>query len=824
MPRTTSPVDNAPDPKRRKIRKGTRSCWACKRRKVRCDFDDEPFTSDAHHDDATPAVCKGCRQRGTACVGQDFPEDSDPGSGFLPSQAAVGGVRQVGDRLGRMEALVERLVQTQTSGQSAREILHQSGLLGRPRSEGPGRCVNETGEGMLTPECSESDGPAYMNWYGRVVENGLERETLTDADTTPAATGSTPASGQHTRAGAGKYAYISKALMRVWPSEGDIDIICSVKVQIPSLLQRAFLKPFHKQSSTDMGPAAHARCPPPLDTHHPVIIARKLLHLAVMLQHLHPSLHKELEQLSVPHRELMRRMAEQSITLVTTNEELIGSLEGLECLALEGMYQGNCGNLRRSWLAFRRAVTLAQLMRIHKGIDSPSLRILELQTRQRIDPQHLWFRILYADRHLSLMLGLPAGTHVNHFASLPDPVDAAASNTDNSRPGDATLAAQDRLGYVHAMIAGRILERNEKDLGDEAFAMTQEIDLELQRATRTMPAQWWLTPSLVDVVATAQGSSARLLFCETARLVDQLYHYFLLTQLHLPYMLRLSTEARRYDYSKVACINASREILARYVAYRQVSVMAFTCRGADFFTFFASMTLLLGHLDSHQRGYSGGAASNHDSYLVHQRLADRGLVEKVLSYLEDLAALNSDMLSRQSADILRQMLVIEDDAADGGGVYSTSPAVKGEDCGTVSNDGAITWAVPYFGLIRIAKEGVSRPRAEVDEVRGATGQQAAKQPSGLAVGNTLLGGWQLGATAASTEMVAPNGAEEVVPEDLGPYETSGAQQTLMPGLTAEAEDWAFQGVDMAFFDRLMGGAVDPVTGAPGTEMGHGWSY
>lgn len=53
-----------PDTKRRKLRKGTKSCWDCKKRKVRCTFD---ATSDT--------VCIACRRRGAPCVGQDHPEE-----------------------------------------------------------------------------------------------------------------------------------------------------------------------------------------------------------------------------------------------------------------------------------------------------------------------------------------------------------------------------------------------------------------------------------------------------------------------------------------------------------------------------------------------------------------------------------------------------------------------------------------------------------------------------------------------------------------------------------------------------------------------------
>lgn len=50
---------------RRKLRKGTHSCWECKRRKIRCIFDQLT--------DAT--TCNGCRRRGATCISQEFPED-----------------------------------------------------------------------------------------------------------------------------------------------------------------------------------------------------------------------------------------------------------------------------------------------------------------------------------------------------------------------------------------------------------------------------------------------------------------------------------------------------------------------------------------------------------------------------------------------------------------------------------------------------------------------------------------------------------------------------------------------------------------------------
>lgn len=61
---------------------------AGKRRKIRCQLSSEDV-----------AVCSGCVTRGTTCLSQEYPEERDTPSG-----------NQVGERLGRVERLLETLV------------------------------------------------------------------------------------------------------------------------------------------------------------------------------------------------------------------------------------------------------------------------------------------------------------------------------------------------------------------------------------------------------------------------------------------------------------------------------------------------------------------------------------------------------------------------------------------------------------------------------------------------------------------------------------------------------------------------------------------
>ena len=114
---------------------------------------------------------------------------------------------------------------------------------------------------------------------------------------------------------------------------------------------------------------------------HPVLIARYMLLLASHLQHLHPDLHKEIQGLAESPRALRERLADFAINLVTTNDELLGSIEGLECVMIESVYHANIGSLRRSWLASRRAMNIAELMGINRSDHQPQYQVLDNRTK-----------------------------------------------------------------------------------------------------------------------------------------------------------------------------------------------------------------------------------------------------------------------------------------------------------------------------------------------------------------------------------------------------------------------------------------------------------
>jgi len=122
---------------------------------------------------------------------------------------------------------------------------------------------------------------------------------------------------------------------------------------------------------------------------HPTSIARSILFIAVCVQQLDPSFDtSRLHLLPTVDARIDKYMTTVQ-SLVTSDDEMVSTTEGLECLILQGLYHINAGNPRRAWLTLRRALNLGQLMGIHrkKGSTIPG-------------GKQMWFQAVQADRYL----------------------------------------------------------------------------------------------------------------------------------------------------------------------------------------------------------------------------------------------------------------------------------------------------------------------------------------------------------------------------------------------------------------------------------------
>lgn len=102
--------------KHKKVRKGTRSCWECKRRKIRCIY---PSLGGI--------TCVSCQRRRLPCVSQDLPESLSP---------SKKGNRHLGERIARVEDVMKDLLAGKEIGATSnfREEPHQD--VRRSHSDG----------------------------------------------------------------------------------------------------------------------------------------------------------------------------------------------------------------------------------------------------------------------------------------------------------------------------------------------------------------------------------------------------------------------------------------------------------------------------------------------------------------------------------------------------------------------------------------------------------------------------------------------------------------------------------------------------------------
>lgn len=575
----------------------------------------------------------------------------------------------------------------------------------------------------------------------------------------------------------------------------------------------------NSEGQTPPSPHEVLQLPPPGS--HPVLVARKLLMLGTFLQGVLPSSVQGLENQGISYCYTMSRVVDSAVRLVTTNDELTGSVEGLECIMLEAMYHNYAGNLHKSWMAIRRACAVAQMMAIHRGLNSPSLKILDPETRAAFDSEYLCFRLVQMDCYLSMMLGLPQSLLETDFAT--------PQALEKCRPAE-------RMQRIHCLVAGRILQRKDADVNN--LTELHQHEKLLQKAADEMPPQWWLIPDLKAI-----NSNRVDILYDTMRLNDQLTQYHLLIRLHLPYMLR-SPSDRRYDHSKITAVNASREILSRYVASRTSNPGHFYCRGADFLAFVGIVVMCLTYINSRSQGQRPVETLNSDTvfnFLAHCRPADRGIMERTLEVIESMARASDDAISSKLSRLIHHLLLIEANAANGT-VYTTSSSSGDEREleveGRLTNGGnALHLYIPYLGKIYFEPGVVSKCSATAStqlDMDTSTTRDADTLVPGLFENTRSLAGLE-GPPMCSidkrpvgpdTETLQSSSTWQQPPasvEEIHCHHGAAQPTQSLPPLEFfdAGDDWGLQGVDIALFDSLTRGIT--ITDAAGENWAE-WDY
>lgn len=229
----------------------------------------------------------------------------------------------------------------------------------------------------------------------------------------------------------------------------------------------------------------------------------------------------------------------------------------------------------------------------------------------------------------------------------------------------------------------------------------------------------------------------------------------------------------------------------------------------------AAMTLLLAHLDSHRHPQSA-------NILAHQYLSDRAMIEQTQENMETMSQRDGDSLTAKSEALLRRLLAILGEAADGNahGVQRVSVSVKAPETELEQldedNNSALRFFVPYCGIINIAREGLiskESPKAqytvtsstqngpsslnETPNTELITSNQTC-QDSIKELPSMLRPRLDLHASQAHRRHLSnPLPGFNITPTELVPQVPSAfadplLQQYEYPVLTAGMDDWAFQ--------------------------------
>lgn len=208
-----------------------------------------------------------------------------------------------------------------------------------------------------------------------------------------------------------------------------------------------------------------------------------------------------------------------------------------------------------------------------------------------------------------------------------------------------------------------------------------------------MSRTWWDIPtSHLDGRTEEAGSQFERIMC-------QIWHFELETLVHLPFMLRAETD-RRYDYSRISCLRASRDLIKRWMFIREAhsTITIFVNTLVEFQAFTAAITVLLGLLGPTY-------ATTTDPVVLKERYEDLQLVETVVRILEELKQRGAGVhVVNQSISVIRTLQgVLRNESKSSGNLRLT---------------------IQHFGTISIARGGTvqslegermlgANPRADV---------------------------------------------------------------------------------------------------------------
>ncbi|KAK0311553.1 hypothetical protein LTR01_003549, partial [Friedmanniomyces endolithicus] len=393
-----------------------------------------------------------------------------------------------------------------------------------------------------------------------------------------------------------------------------------------------------------------------LDQDNPCILGSALSWLAMSMQCIPTSYDSDHLGLPLPLNDLAQRYVATIDRLIICDDDISVSLEGIECILLQGQFYGNVGRPRKAWTINRKALSHAILLGLHKT----TLQDSETSSPHSQRRESVWWHLIECDAYLSLMLGLQS------FATPP------RSGSWIERLTDSGAISCDLYRKSLFTVLGRISDRNQAMQGSSnaTLTATMGLDRELNALSiHLQPVSW-------DSLIPSQAHSMKDGLALYESLITHFWHYQARAYLHLPLMLRVPSSGE-FDYNRTACISGSREVVRVYIRMREFADGRINlCRLVDFQVFMAAVIVGLGHL-----GY-GPVSAPKD---VIQEMEDWSLVYQTMGILKSVSAEPDNLVAAQCFEALDALVSIAHS--------QNSPS------GEVPRHKIF---IPYFGTIKIA--------------------------------------------------------------------------------------------------------------------------
>ncbi|KIV93008.1 hypothetical protein PV10_04253 [Exophiala mesophila] len=662
--------DHQQGPPRKKMRKGTKSCLECRRRKIKCNF--EP---------GRPAVCNECYARGSTCIDQEHADVqalNQPVSDQSSSYSLRERVSQLEDLVKQvLHRLPEKEAQTDSSSSllpdsnkshldaQAAEVL-KSLKSSFQRAEPQ---LEEEEESALLPGGVRHDAPALSLFDNDVIKTNQSQHVVS-------------------RAQYNKNKALLDALRQLLPSLHDLEIILVNSHEWWTIWRQMFPEISDSRCETIKDSVSHS-----LRSDKPAEVAKIMLCIALGVHQLPLDFDWSSLDTKEEPSELMARYISTVDRLITSDDEIAATLEGIECMMLEAKHHINMGRPRRAWLLFHRAIAFAQLLGFHRLAARPD-KTSALYRRQL----NLWCHLIMGDRYLSLMLGLPYSVGEAYVAPYTYQAESPSA------------LSTDEYAMKIIPIITKINDRNQAVV-PMGYSATLRMDQELEELHNSQSEEWWSTELTPDLPPQHYFD----------RLQAQFYHHQTKLLLHMPFMLRSSTNTR-YQYSHHAALEASREMIRSYSALRNnTSVGPFICKLVDFQSFTAAMLLLLNLCGySHQHRGNQPVSTDHE-----QGQRDSELIDHTIQLLRDASKEPGGVVAAQCAQALEVI------ARARNGECDVAEQCRGE---------ASQVSIPYFGTISIGpgKKFVPiKAGTYVTKPAGAKLPASSSRPAGASVVGNL---------------------------------------------------------------------------------------